>query len=70
MSEPKCYQAMCPECGVTLEIPEQDLVGLWEGDNVGDGKRERDYEIACEGCGHYFFVSELEVATLTAEGEV
>jgi len=68
MSEPKIYQAMCPECGANLPVPERDLIGLWEGDNVGDGKRDRDYELRCPLCNHGFFISALEIETLTAEG--
>ncbi len=70
MSEPRIFEATCPECGVALQVPEQDLIGLWEGENAGDGKRDRDYELTCHLCNHRFFVADLEVAILTPAGEV
>lgn len=69
MTEPRMYEASCPECGATIPVPERDVIGLWEGENIGAGKRDRDYEVTCPHCGQAAVVSALELGTLTPEGE-
>lgn len=66
----KRYTAACPECGAILELPEGEMVGLWDGENDNNNTIGGiDYEVDCKHCARSWFVSELEIRVTGEDGE-